>query len=629
MKILVVEDDKPTSAALTETLTAHNYVVTTVADGSTGLQLAQQFEYDLAVLDVMLPTIDGISLCRQLRSQNCQMPIMLLTAKDSSIDKVMGLNAGADDYMVKPYNLSELIARIRALLRRSRTAVVTSVLAWGKLQLDTNNRTATYDGKPLHLTAKEHQLLELFLRNPHRIFNKSAILEHLWSHPEYPGEDAVKTHIKGLRQKLKAGGVTANLVETVYGLGYRLKCLLEDEEQTFATSGSQSTETNRQQAEAMVVASVAKLWERFKDSFIDEVALLLRAVNALQANVLEVEEQQQAKQVAHKLVGGLGSFGLIEGSRLAQEIEKLLQIKHLKQFQAQQLLELVGLLQLELEKPLPAKTPALSGEVEPAFILLIDDDVALIERMKLEATARGFQIDAVTCLTDAREAIANNPPNAILLDLTFADTNESGLDFLAELREQNPNIPVIVLTGTSNLSNRLEVARLGGRAFIHKSVSCNEILNVVYQILSQTQPPKARVMIVDDDPKVLATVSGLLHTWGLHVITLADAQQFWQVLETSVPDLLILDIKMPDFDGIELCQVVRNDPQWSQLPILFLSACYDMETVNQAFTAGADDYLQKPILGAQLIARVFNRLERTKILPSTGNFLWRTDKSLL
>ncbi|MEC4814923.1 MAG: response regulator [Scytonema sp. PMC 1069.18] len=614
MKVLIVEDDEITATMIAKALNAHNYIVNKVTNGQEVLQLVQKFEYDLIVLDIMLPELDGISVCRQLRSQNYQIPIMLLTAKDSNLDKVMGLNAGADDYMIKPFNISELIARIHALLRRPQGSGVANVLTWGKLQLEYNNSIVTYDGKFLRLTTKEYQLLELFLRNPHRIFSRSAILEHLWSSPEYPGEDAVKTHIKGLRQKLKAVGVCADFIETIYGFGYRLKSLSENENAMSASISSQPTETSRQQAECQLVASLTKLWERYKKSFIEEVALLLQVSHALAAGTVEAKIQQQAKQVAHKLAGALGSFGFTEGSRLAREIEKLLQIAKLDQVQVKSLLDLVSFLQQELENSPTTNSPSIVCEVQYASILIVDDDVELIDKINLEATAWGFQVDAVTTLSAAKQAIASNPPDIILLGLKFADSAETGLTFLAEIREQNTDIPVIVLTGQGSLSDRLAVARLGGQAFVNKSLCANEILNVAYQKLSHQKPPEARLMVVDDDPTVLTAVSMLLSPWGLHVTTLSEPQKFWQVLETSVPDMLILDIKMPDFNGIELCQVVRNDPQWSLLPILCLSAHQDQETVYQVFTAGADDYIQKPIIGPELIARIFNRLERTKML---------------
>ncbi len=143
MKILLIEDDGITASALAEALTTHHYTVDTATDGQTGLQLAQSYHYDLIVLDIMLPKLDGMTLCRQLRSQGHQMPILLLSGKDSSSDRVMGLEAGADDYVVKPYELAELVARIRALLRRG-SSTLPNVLTWEKIELDPEASLVTY-----------------------------------------------------------------------------------------------------------------------------------------------------------------------------------------------------------------------------------------------------------------------------------------------------------------------------------------------------------------------------------------------------------------------------------------------------------------------------------------------------
>lgn len=222
MKILLVEDDNRIADALAEALTDQYYIVDIALDGQAGWEFVEVFPYDLIVLDVMLPKLDGISLCQKLRKKGYSMPILMLTAKDTSTDKVMGLDAGADDYVVKPFDLREFMARIRALLRRGN-AILPPVLSWENLRLDPSNCEVTYKGKLLHLTPKEYRILELFLRHSHRVFNRSEIIEHLWSFDELPGEETVKVHIRSLRQKLKLAGAAADVIETVYGLGYRLK----------------------------------------------------------------------------------------------------------------------------------------------------------------------------------------------------------------------------------------------------------------------------------------------------------------------------------------------------------------------------------------------------------------------
>lgn len=222
MKILLVEDDERIAEALAEALTDQHYAVELATDGQAGWEMVEVFTYDLLLLDVMLPKLDGISVCQQLRSQGYSMPILLLTAKDTITDKVIGLDAGADDYVVKPFNLQELLARIRALLRRGSESLP-PILEWGSLHLNPNTCNVTYGEQRLNLTPKEYALLELFLRNSRRVFSRGAILEHLWPFEKLPEEEAVKTHIKGIRQKLKSVGAPADLIETVYGIGYRLK----------------------------------------------------------------------------------------------------------------------------------------------------------------------------------------------------------------------------------------------------------------------------------------------------------------------------------------------------------------------------------------------------------------------
>ncbi|MBD1910792.1 MULTISPECIES: response regulator transcription factor [unclassified Leptolyngbya] len=224
MRILLVEDDSYMRQALNLTLTRQNYTVEVAQDGEMAWDLIQANTYDLVVLDVMLPKIDGISLCQKLRAAQNYIPILLLTGLNSGSDKVMGLDAGADDYVVKPFDVGELLARVRVLLRRSPTPMVMR-LQWEHLQLEPASCVVTYQEQPLHLTPKEYKLLEVFLRNPSRVFSREDLLSYLWTSDESPGEATVTTHITGLRHKLKAVGCPADVIETVYGLGYRLKAL--------------------------------------------------------------------------------------------------------------------------------------------------------------------------------------------------------------------------------------------------------------------------------------------------------------------------------------------------------------------------------------------------------------------
>ena len=222
MRILFVEDDVSLAETLAEALTDQRYIVDVVADGEAGWNHAKTLDYDLMMLDVMLPELDGISLCQRLRSHSYGVPILLLTACDTITDKINGLDAGADDYVVKPVDLGELFARIRALLRRGSTSAP-PVREWGSLQLNPSTYEVNYACNALHLTPKEFSLLELLLRNGRRVLSRSMFIEHIWSLEDPPEEDTVKVHVRSLRQKLRRAGAPDDLIETVHGIGYRLK----------------------------------------------------------------------------------------------------------------------------------------------------------------------------------------------------------------------------------------------------------------------------------------------------------------------------------------------------------------------------------------------------------------------
>jgi DNA-binding response OmpR family regulator/HPt (histidine-containing phosphotransfer) domain-containing protein len=349
MKILLVEDDEAIAKPLAAALSKQNYVVNVAADGQVGWELATVFGCDLILLDVILPKVDGISLCQKLRREGYQMPILLLTAKNSRRDKVIGLDAGADDYVVKPFDFQELTARIRALLRRGHSALP-PVLEWGNLRLDPSSCEVTYNSQPIHFTPKEYAVVELFLRNSQRVFSRSAIIEHLWNFDEQPEENTIKSHIKSLRQKLIAVGAPKDFIETVYGLGYRLKPI-SCEEPISVISLSPEIDPNPgcDKQQFLLVTTQGK--EAFKANISAQLSVLEKMVGALKQGKFDNELLILAKQEAHKLSGALGTFGFAIASQLAQGIEDILltDINSLNQAQSLRLCELVTQLYQELE----------------------------------------------------------------------------------------------------------------------------------------------------------------------------------------------------------------------------------------------------------------------------------------
>jgi len=219
-RILIIEDDEAIVKVLQRGLTYEGYEASAALDGESGLVMARANPPDLVVLDWMLPGMDGLEVCEKLRDAG-SVPILMLTAKDTVDDRVKGLDAGADDYMVKPFELEEFLARVRALLRRTQQERAT-VLTFEDLSLDTSTRQASRENRVISLTAKEYDLLELFLRHPRQVLTREVIFDRVWGY-DFGGESNVlDVYIRYLRQKLESSG-EARLIHTVRGVGYVMR----------------------------------------------------------------------------------------------------------------------------------------------------------------------------------------------------------------------------------------------------------------------------------------------------------------------------------------------------------------------------------------------------------------------
>lgn len=262
---------------------------------------------------------------------------------------------------------------------------------------------------------------------------------------------------------------------------------------------------------------------------------------------------------------------------------------------------------------LPASHPGYPVLATPSQLLIVDEDTSLAQALASEAASWGIETKIANNVPQARSAIARSRPDIVLLDLHFSDIPEAGFELLTELRDIQPSVPVIVLTERAGFAERVKVARLGGRGFFQKPMLPAQVIEAINRALPQSHPPVAEVLIVNDDPCTLETLEALLDPWGFKLTLLKNPYQFWDVLEQCNPDLLILDLELSELSSIDLCQVVRNDPYWKDLPLLLLSDRTDAQAVQKLFAAGADDYVQKPIVGPELVARVLNRLERVQM----------------
>jgi DNA-binding response OmpR family regulator len=222
VQVLLVEDDPRVSHLVERALIEAGHQVCLATDGSAGLELAQTSEPDAIVLDVMLPIVDGFEVCRQLRRNHVRTPILMLTARDAIVDRVRGLDAGADDYLTKPFALEELLARIRALARRGKGEDDNEVLQVGDLSLDAARREVRRSDRDIELTATEFSLLQLLMRNPGRVLTKAQILTHVWGHDAEVTSNVVEIYIHYLRDRIDKGSPRP-LIRTIRGVGYTVK----------------------------------------------------------------------------------------------------------------------------------------------------------------------------------------------------------------------------------------------------------------------------------------------------------------------------------------------------------------------------------------------------------------------
>ncbi len=655
MKILLVEDDDAFVQVLTKTLKPHHYIIDTVKDGEMGWTYGSTFEYDLMVVDLVLPKLDGISLCKRFRAEGYTTPILLLTAQNSSTARVQGLDAGADDYVVKPFDPAELVARIRALVRRGSTNPF-PLLTWGDLMLNPSTCEVSYREQHLALTTKEYELLELLMRDSQHVFSTDELLDHLWSSEKFPSEATVRSHIRRVRQKLVAIGAPHDFIATLHGRGYYLKATPSDHVKTQTARSPQPVSAwaakpeftiDRWDADSILISNhlqspdpqqqylafLNDIWTTTKPDSLNQVSSLLQVIQDLQADHLTPQHQSQAQQLAHKLAGTLSIFGLHKAVHLSRQLEHWLGSQDpLPPNQALLMRHFVLALHQTIQETAQIELSQLPHGRSPLMLLVSADD-AFNQSLQTIATSRGIQVETVSPLeldtsltaSDAADRVGH-PPDLIVLRLPAEPSKLNAADqalsptpalehHLQTCTQRYLALPIVVMADQIALRDRLEVARRGGKLLLDSLTPPEQVMATAVHLLKGSKLP-TKVMIVDDDHNWLRTLPTLLKPWGFKVTTLADPQQFWTVLQAVTPDVLVLDVNLPEINGFKLCQMLRSDPQWQRLPVLFLSVLTDSNSQQQAFTVGADDYLCKPLMGGELANRILSRLNRVRAWAS-------------
>ncbi|HYW08282.1 MAG TPA: response regulator, partial [Longimicrobium sp.] len=365
-----------------------------------------------------------------------------------------------------------------------------------------------------------------------------------------------------------------------------------------------------------LAASISMLWEKFRGVAMDRVQVLEDAVLTLLDGDLPADSRRAAEREAHKLAGAVGTFGFTDASRLAREAEVMLAgTRPLEGWQVLQLSEIAVALRRDLARPAPAAGPAADGgesgvddddEARP-LLVVVSRDAELAGRVAMEAEGRGM--DTVVA-ADPPAPLPTAGERVILLDLA-GRTPDDGLRALHDAAGDGAT--VVVLSHGGSFADRLGVARRGASAFLQHPVSPGAVVDAVLGLLRPPDAPERHVLAVDDDPAVLAALGATLGPRGVRVTTLEDPLAFWDALERTRPDLLVMDVDMPGVSGTELCRVVRNEARWNTLPIVVLTARVDSDTIQRVFAAGADDYVAKPFVGPELVARIEGRLDRVRL----------------
>lgn len=499
MKILLVEDDPIFLDLLKQQLMAQGYTLDVVSDGEQAWRFGSTFDYDLIILDVLLPSLDGLSLCSRFREEGYTTPILLLTAQDTSAFKVQGLDLGADDYVVKPFDMAELMARIRALLRRGMSQPL-PLLTWGELSLNPSRCEVIYQQQMLNLTSKEYELLELLLRHNPQVLSHDEILDRLWASEDFPSEATVRSHIRRLRQKLKQAGAPPDFIATIHGRGYYLKPMdmWEPQGQELPPSPPTPSPVSSQALQQQYLAALNQTWQTARPQSLQQITELQRCLGAIGSAKLQgiaspspsaanpsPGHYSQARLCAHQLAGKLGIFGLASSGQLAKQIEDLLcnpplqasQITQIHQWANQIHQDVQVTLTLSSLPSLPVIPATPSSPLPAPKILLVDDDVAWLRTLAPLLESLGFKPSTLADPSQFWDVLGSIQPDALVLDVDLSPWN--GMDLCKRLRQESRwhRLPVLFVSVINTPEVQAQAFAVGADDYICKP-TCGAILGI-------------------------------------------------------------------------------------------------------------------------------------------------------
>jgi len=598
MQLLLVEDDESLIQLLTPALQAQNYQVVVAHSGDMGKMRAETGAYDVILLDVELPNLDGITICQQLRRQGNFTPIVLLTARNSHTDRVLGLESGADDYIVKPFDLEELLARIHALIRREHRF---------------------FQVPPTQMTSDDlfiDQLSDIWERTKETTFSR---IQDLF--------DALQTLEKGEisedsreRSQRTAHKLAGSLGTFGFEEGSRIAQRLE---KTFAEMDNVKTclDVVRPlilELHQVVIATDAKL-QNPKQENPDLSNLDFSNSNLLNPSLQPKDEDEAGKA---------GSFpAVLSPSSIVSTPIALFTNPPTDQYTDQytnKYTDKPSDRTSDKQTESPSFLTLSSGSQNlrqrsldriqtSEYILLVDNDLEFAQTLAHDAGSWKLSLKIVQSVQETFAALEASFPKVLLLNAELF-RNDTDWKSLQNLRQVFPlDTSLIVLSESEGLENRLKALEFNADIFLQKPVTSSQIFASVSRSMNFHAHQRVKIMVVDDDEQVTTLLKTLLKRTNFQVEVLNEPTLFGAALSRIQPDLLVLDVEMPSLDGLRICQMIRQDFQWSWLPILCLTCHDDLQTLQDAFAVGADDFISKPINANGFVNRIVNRWQRSQL----------------
>jgi len=630
MRILLVEDDQKMAELIKDCLSSESLLLDIVNSGELIIDKLTQQKYDLLILDILLPKKNGIDICKEVRKAKIKISILFITALQTQKDKIKAFQSGADDYLIKPFDFQELSLRVKALLRRKQGEVKIQSLEWERLDMNPSTKEVTYNQEKLNLTPIEFDILEIFLNNPQQIFNVDTLIDRIWDTQTIPTHSTLRTHIKTLRKKLNLVGADKNFIETVHGVGYRLqtKEKLNQPEIIDKSSTSlkpdnlpennKSKEKTKEEKDRHLKNFIKEIWEENKDSIKND---LNQVIDYLQNNNPDINKETAVFKI-HNLVGFLGSIGFREVTPICRSIEENVKIDDVT--------EKLNIVQETVSKVERVKTILFEQKTvidnhdekkstQNLFsILFIEEDQSLIDsiyKKNLEINLN-FALDSVSNLSDLKEKTQAKQYHLVVFG-TITSHHQSREEIMQFLENLALPIAPIIYTKDDGIDSRLYYTTKNISAFFSQKTSPKDLLNYLEKeiknpVFTKQKKDFFNILIIDDDKKFITTLEKKLSNADLplNIYSSSDALQFLQKIEKIKPDLIILDLQMPKLNGLDICQIIKQDTKLKKMFVVFLTGYLDDDIIGKFVEVGADDFVSKSKIDVELYPRIMNLLKQ-------------------